>query len=212
MLVLKSTLRIGLLTWVALASSIASKVAQSIGPDVIVGAIPGVANYPHVNGIDAFAVGTTSCNIGTAPLNWVSSTNDHPVIAQHAYRLDQGRFEMIGQSWLKHGFVALADSLCGTCQNPGTGSLLGVNCSDPYDASLNGSQNGLGPKFEVDAFTGIYPFPATNLNSSGNSIYKRLQIATTDLSPVLHPGAQFLIEAQYVSKDDAAAGNHFNNA
>ena len=114
--------------------------AQTAGPDVIVGDLIDVANYGQVGGINAYAIGTTSCNIGTTPLQWVASTNQHPVIGQNLYRVKNGRFEQIGISWLKHGFTALAQSLCATCQNPGTGSLLGVNCSDPYVASLNGSQ------------------------------------------------------------------------
>ena len=36
----------------------------SSGPDVIVGDIRGTSNYQSVGGIEAFAFGTESCNIG----------------------------------------------------------------------------------------------------------------------------------------------------
>jgi len=183
------------------------------GPDVIVGNITGPSNYGVVGGIAAYALGTDSCNIGTVPLQWVSSTNQHPVIAQNVYRINaEGRFEMVGMSWLKHGFTALAQNLCATCQNPGTGSLLGVNCSDPYSSSLNGGQSGLGPRFEVNAATGAFVYPFTSPAFSG-AIARRLQVATTDVDPAnpANSGAIYLGECQYVTPDDATAGNKNNN-
>ena len=194
-------------------ASVAS--AQNTGPDVIVGDLQGLANYSHdpALGIDAFSVGTTSCNEGTTNLAWVSNTNQHPVIAQHAYRMHQGRFEQVGQSWLKHGFFALSQTLCGTCPNPTSGSSLGVGCSDPYTASLNGSQSGLGPKWEVNAFTGgfIYPFSNGTQGSQATSIYKRLQIHMSDLDPTTNNGARYFVEGHYITPDDALAGNGLNN-
>ena len=192
---------------------ISSLVAQpgGVGPDVIVGDLLTPQSYGSVGTIAAFALGTTSCNIGTQTLQWVSNTSMHPVIQQSLYRLKDGRFEHIGQSWLKHGFTALAQSLCATCQNPGTGSLLGVNCSDPYTASLNGSQSGLGPKTEVNASTGAFTYPPANPAYSG-VIARRLQVAHADLDPALNASALYFGEGHYVTPDDAAAGNKNNNA
>ncbi|MCA9323108.1 MAG: hypothetical protein KDB53_20375, partial [Planctomycetes bacterium] len=96
------------------------------GPDVIVGDLPSTQSYGSLGTISAFSIGTTSCNIGTQNLNWYSNVNQHPVIAQNLYRIKNDRFEMIGLSHLKHGFTALTGSVCDTCQNPGTGSQLGV--------------------------------------------------------------------------------------
>ena len=182
-------------------------------PDLIVGDITGGTRYGTVGDITAYAFGTVSCNIGTCWAKWISSTNEHPVIGQSMYRIKDGRFEQVGQSWLKHGFTALAGSVCSpSCINPGTGTRLGVNCSDPYSSSLNGSQSRLGPKFEVDPHTGVFPYPATDGNLTGDAIYKRLQVHDADLDPALNPGALYFIEAQYVTLDDATAGNHHNNA
>ena len=190
--------------------------AQNPNPDVIVGALTGPSNYAHNSalGKDAFSVGTTSCNIGTAPLLWIANNNQHPVIGQTAFRLLDGRFEQIGQSWLKHGFFALSQTLCGGCPNTTNGTTLGIACSDPYSSGLNGSQSGLGPKFEINAFTGSYPYPYTdgNQGSTGNSIYKRLQLNLSDLNPASNPGARYFVEGQYVTADDAQAGNGTNNA
>jgi hypothetical protein len=186
------------------------------GPDVIVGDITDVLNANPVGGLDAIALGTTSCNIGTSLLNWISSTNDHPVIRQNLYRYKvvggAGRFEQVGMSWLKHGFASLQGSLCCTCQGGGDGSHLGVGCSDPYGAGLNGSQPSLGPNWQVNAHTGVFTYPPANPSHGSDSIYRRCQVALSDLE-VTGGGntTRFFGECQYVTKDDAAAGNQNNN-
>ncbi len=181
-------------------------------PDVIVGDLPDVLRHGTSGGITAYSIATTSCNIGTCWLNWIDSTNEHPVIAQNMFRLRDGRFEQIGQSWLKHGFFALSETLCSNdCIGTG-GSHLGVNCSDPYSSGLNGSQGGLGPRSEVNPSTGDYPYPFTTINQGGDAIYKRLQVHNSDLDPALNPGAFYFVEGQYVSSDDSAAGKKNNNA
>jgi len=180
-------------------------------PDVIVGSLHQLQSYGMVGNMSAFAVGTTSCNVGTCWLSWISQTNEHPVIGQNMYRLKDGRFEQIGQSWLKHGFFALSQTLCSSGCISTNGEYLGVNCSDPYSAALNGQQSRLGPRFEVDAHTGLYPYPATDLNLTGDAIYKRLQVHNDDIEPAQNFGARYFVEGQYVTADDAAAGNQDNN-
>ena len=187
-------------------------VNAQIGPDVIVGALPSTAYHGRIGDIHAYSIGTTSCNIGDMNLLWRSGTNQKPVIGQHLYRLKDGRFEHIGQSWLKHAFTALRGNLCGTCNGQG-GSVLGVGCSDPYGAGLNGSQSLLGPKSDVNATTGFYPYPYTiGFNQTGNAIYKRLQVYHDDVDPAQNTGALYFIEGQYVTPDDAQWGNQDNNA
>jgi hypothetical protein len=189
----------------------------STGPDVIVGDINGVMNASAVGGIDAIALGTTSCNVGTAVVNWIGSTNDHPVIRQNLYRYKvvggAGRFEQVGFSWVKHGFGAAQDSYCCTCQGNGDGQHLGVGCSDPYDAGTNGSQPGAGPNWQVNAHTGVFTYPPANPSHGSDSIYRRCQVALTDLE-VTGGGntTRFFGEGHYVTKDDATAGNQNNNA
>jgi len=181
-------------------------------PDVIVGDLTTPTRWGTLNGITAYSIGTTSCNLGSCWLNWISSTAEHPVIGQNMYRLKDGRFEQIGQAWLKHGFTALTENVCATCIAPPNGSHLGVNCSDPYVSSLNGSQTRLGPKVDVDPNSGVYPYPDSRINTTGDVIFKRLQVHNTDLDPALNPGAVYFVEGQYVSHDDATAKNNANNA
>ena len=187
------------------------------GPDVIVGDIQDILNATPLGGIDAIALGTTSCNIGTTVVNWIAGTNDHPVIRQNLYRYKvvngAGRFEQVGMSWLKHGFASLQDSLCCTCQAGGDGSHLGVGCSDPYGAGLNGSQSGLGPNWQVDAHTGVFTYPPANPAHGTDQIYRRCQVALSDLEVTgIGNTTRYFGECHYVTKDDAAAGNQNNNA
>jgi len=194
----------------------------STGPDVIVGGLNGISNYSTVGGMDAFAIGTTSCNIGSVNLLWQESNANHPVIPQNMYRLKSvnggARFEQIGQSWMKHAFTALTQNLCCTCNGAG-GSVLGIGCSDPYTSGRNGTQlttvGGLGPKYEVNAHTGGIVMPYAFRNSSHiahSSITRRLQVLNSDLNSTANPGAQFFAEAHYVTPDDASNQNQNNNA
>jgi len=184
------------------------------GPDVIVGDLPDCSTYGTVGttGIFAYDIGTTSCNVGNVNLRWQASTSFHPVIAQNCYRLVNGHFDQIGMSWVKHGFFALSETLCGTCNMQG-GTVLGVGCSDPYDNGLNGDQAGLGPRSEINASTGIFPYsvqhdwpPATD------DLSRRLQVNVADLAQPDNTGARYFAEAIYVTPDDAPAGNAWNNA
>lgn len=183
-------------------------------PDVIVGDMAFVRNWGKIGDITGFSIATQSCNIGTCWLNWFddngfTNENRHPVIGQNLFRLKSGRFEQIGQSWLKHGFFATNGTLCETGCIPTNGDHLGVNCADPYSSTLNGNQPDLGPKFQVNPVTGAHPHPFPN--GTGNAIYKRLQVHDADLNPAQNAGASYFIEAQYVTQDDTATGNQHNS-
>jgi len=192
------------------------------GPDVIVGALTGPQNWtPNTspNGFKAYSVGTTSCNVGTTNLSWQQSPNtNHPVIGQTLYRLTQdpttgvSRMEQLGQTWLKHAFCALQQTICGTCSPAGNCccSALGPGCSDPYSPSRNGSFGLLGPKSEINPSTGVNL--GTHADPTGNtSLRGRMQIPVADLSNQ-PAGTLYFVGGQYVAADDAAAGNKNNNA
>lgn len=205
--------------WTFHARRCAGQVAcnRPVGPDVIVSDIPETTSYGSVGGISAFAIGTTSCNVGNENLQWVGTTNQHPVIAQNMYQLHDGRIRQIGMSWLKHGFVAFSQNLCDCGCNGEGGNVLGVGCSDPYSSGLNGFQGsggtgGLGPRYEVNPHTGVFPFPYAFQGVTGDDIFKRLQVHNSDLDPNENGGGTYFVEAQYVTPDDAAAGNQNNNA
>ncbi|OUU24542.1 MAG: hypothetical protein CBC13_03350 [Planctomycetia bacterium TMED53] len=195
-----------------------SGISIAQNPDVIVGDLPATNSYGTSPGTDiyAYSVATTSCNIGDANLDWIDNNNRHPVIAQDMFKLHEGRFTQIGSSWLKHGFCAL--QISGLCTGCGGGggclSFLTPGCSDPYSAGLNGSQGNLGPRSQVNAFTGFFPFPysAPNCPPSESTICRRLQVHVDDLTNSLNPGALYFVSGQYVALDDSDAGNQANNA
>jgi hypothetical protein len=184
------------------------------GPDVIVGDVNGISNYSSAGGIEAFSLGTTSCNIGNVWLNWIASTNQHPAIGGSMFKLKTQAggyktFEQVGQSWLKHGFFALSQGLCCTGCQATDGSHLGIHCSDPYTSDRNGSQSGLGPKYQVNAASGVFTYPPANPAWSG-SVARRLQVAITDLE-VSSATVKYFGASQYITNDDASSGNKYNN-
>ncbi|HKQ47430.1 MAG TPA: thrombospondin type 3 repeat-containing protein [Phycisphaerae bacterium] len=186
--------------------------ARAVGPDIIVGELDGITRWGREGDITAYSVGTHSCNIGDADMAWEEDTNAHPVIAQNMYRLKAGRFEQIGQSWIKHGLIALNTNLCSTCPDPQIAPQLHPGCSDPYSSGLNGRQDKLGPRAEVNASTGAFPGPPPPPPGALTLIDRRLQVQDADLEPDLNAGASYFVESLYIAADDAAAGNDDNNA
>jgi hypothetical protein len=165
--------------------------------------------YGTSDGIRAFSMASTSCNVGSLPAEWVSgSSGNHPVIAQNVYRYLDGRFEQIGQSWLKHSFCAVSEFTCGACQSTGC-STLGVGCADTYSAGLNDGAGG-GPKYQINPLgqgsgaTHVHPYDSP---SGPTAIRGRLQIHDADILA----GGQFFAEVHYVTHDEALT-RRYNNA
>ncbi|MGC1321632.1 MAG: hypothetical protein WA849_05590, partial [Candidatus Udaeobacter sp.] len=178
------------------------------GPDVIVGNIQNVAQMGSAGTQVGLAIGTDSCNNGDQPVDWFAlPQTDHPLVPQNLYRMSGGtdnteRFEQVGQSWMKHTFEALEDTVCGTCNTSGcqTGTHLCPGCSDPYVSSLNGDQNSIGSRAWVNPFTGS--FPSTANNHSGHShdgVSHRIRVEASDLNTTQNPGATYFGEAAYIS-------------
>ncbi len=219
----------------------------SVGPDVTIIGLPGIDRYgsgsacpPGYSGdCRGYAVGTDSCNIGTAPVDWcdgtsgcrtttdefhplVATESDHSVIAQNLYRLKDGRFEQIGLSFLKHGFVSTnsGNSACAWNDNgtpntscvspPFGGDQLGLGCTDFYWASLNGGRP-MGRRSDVQVAGAAHP-PNPAGGETDDSYDQRIVVAEQDLDPTANPGALYWAEAHYVVRDDARAGNGLNNA
>ena len=215
---------------IAAAGCSAAASAQGLpttGPDVTVNRLNDIANYGNTGGLLGYMVGTTSCNIGDTPVNWCDNPGgcggltqaQHPVIAQGLYRLKNGRFDQVGMSWLKHGFVSTnSGSSEGACKSgqdncigpPLGGDQLGVGCRDTYWATLNGGRP-MGMRSEVNATTGVFPIPPTEM-PFGPEYEERIKVAQSDVDPALNAGALYWVEGQYVSDNDAVAGNGLNNA
>ena len=169
-----------------------------------------IAKNGTVGEVTAYSLASTSCNVGSQVAVWVDDTNEHPVIAGNLYRIDNGLLEQIGMSWLKHAFCAVNEPGCGDCQGTPC-DTLGVQCADTYGAGLNGAQQGLGPRSDVNATTGEFQYPFPTQGQTGDPIYKRCQVRTTDLDPALHPDAEYFGVVQYVTTDEQAFGTQFNN-
>ncbi|MFT4538569.1 MAG: hypothetical protein ACI835_001005 [Planctomycetota bacterium] len=181
-------------------------VGGTIGPDI---AVSGVGNNDWTNygtsgGIRAYSFATTSCGVGDEEVNWFSGIgNDHPLIGQNLYRIDNGRIEMLGYSFLKHGFCAVNENSCGTCQSTSC-STLGIGCADTYSSSLNDGDSGAS-KRSVNATTGTY---VGNPGPTGDpaTINGRLQVLDSELTGIV------IAESQYVSEHDHSEGLARNNA
>jgi hypothetical protein len=194
----------------------------SVGPDVIVGAIPDVARYAPgtYQGVEyaSYAFGSTSCNIGTAQLQWQPNpSNLHPTIPQNLYRIKSGVIEQIGMSWCKHGFCALQQTLCGACTPAGSGcpTVLGIGCSDPYTASLNGAQSDLKGRGPINPSTGIFSGTYTDPAAPAGlptSLRERVMVKRSDLDPAQNAGATYVSECAYIHQQDASGNNATNNA
>jgi len=192
----------------AAVCAVVTSACIAAGPDVIYSGLSfsPVQNGGTLGGIRGYALGSDTCNIGNQNLLWTSDGT--PGLAMNAYRLYDGRLEQLGQGWAKTACCAFAGGGCGTCNGQG-GSVLGAGCLDTYDSGWNGIQGNLAPRHKINPFTGVFTGP---IGASGSVIAGRLQIAESDMTAANFPNALYFVEGQYISTDDAAAGNHFNNA
>lgn len=191
----------------ALAGGVIASASLAAGPDVVYSNSTTIINHGVVGGIRAWSFGTNTCNIGNQNLPWLS--HGTPGVGWNLYRLYDGRLEQVGMGFVKHACCAAAGSGCGlTCNGQG-GNVLGAGCLDVYSASWNQSQSYLGPRSNINAFTGGFgPQPQT----TGNAIFKRLQAAEADINATTYPGALYFVEGVYVATGDASNGNAHNNA
>lgn len=121
------------------------------------------AAYP--NGEIGAAMLNTMCNPGSVNIPWYAAGGgsggmgeNHPKFGFLLVRVANDRIEQISdRSFCKHAFTSTNFSgACGTCQHPGTGSLMGVNCSDTYGVGNNADRNWLGPAHEINPWLGTW--------------------------------------------------------
>ncbi|MGJ8636576.1 MAG: hypothetical protein ACSHX5_07000 [Phycisphaerales bacterium] len=160
------------------------------------------------NGTNAYSFGTTICNIGDEQAAWDANTNEHPLISQTLYRLKDHEITQIGIGFVRHTTIPLAGNACGLGCTPAGFLALGAGCSDESSALINGSQGLMGPRTEVNPQSGFYPYPFTSINQVGDSIYKRLQVAQSDISD---PDALYFIETQAISPSETTLETRNNN-
>ena len=204
---------------VAILWPVAAAQGQTLGADAVISDLWGdVLYYGTSFGVSAYAAANTICNHGTQELDWYQPDNRHPVEGTQLYRLKHGRFEQLGLSWAKHNFTAVADDFCGLgCvpPDPYTGETLGVGCSNSTSAEVNGSFGRLGPRGQVDAYTGVFPYHYSQVPYPPRILQaiigRKLQVHDVDLDPSLNEDARYFLEVQVIAADDAAGDNDFNN-
>ncbi len=204
------------ITVAAVLVAASNAVAQmSVGADILYSDITGITTYGPLNGKYAYAYSSNTCNVGDQNAEWnFTGTNGAPGLAMNLYRIKDGRFMQIGQSFVKHACCAAAGSGCVTvggqsvgCNGTG-GSQLGSGCQDVYGAGYNGGQSGLGARSKINAWTGVFQPRNTG---SGDAIFKRLQVNQTDLTAATNPNAQYFAEGLYVCTREAQQSTATNN-
>lgn len=187
--------------------------------DVTLGELYGLLDFgrtgTYPNGRVGLAASTTSCNTGDVDVPWFGPMDEgHPLIGLTMYRLENDRLEMIGMNYLKHGFFALDQSDCVPCPSNGNGDYLLVDCADTYSAFNNASRFYLGPREEVNPFTGDWTACGSFFDEPGapdgdcdrdyfgsepNNVNHRLEVEESDLN---RPGATFFYEGIYIVPND----------
>jgi len=197
--------------------------ARGVVLDVLLGELYGIGSTGHVgeypDGRVGLSAATTSCNNGTVPVPWdAPMAETHPFIGLALYREMDGRLEMLGQNWIKHGFAALQNDQCDLgCTSGSPFTELGVGCSDTYGVAANAAPYYLGPRSEVNPHTGAWEacgswFDAIPqdcerdyLGDAPDSAARRIEVLDADLAL---PGASYYYEAIYVVADDDSVHNN----
>jgi len=202
-----------------------------VGPDITLCQVYGLAQFGRAGSFPTGTLGlslaTTSWNIGSAQAMWNESpSTTHPFIALNIFRQKREtvagspvqftRFEHIALNWPKHGFFALSNTQCGAhpftgnnCQGT-NGTRLGVGCTDTYSASLNASQGYLGPRYEINAWTGGWSYTGSIFQTGGGpggGIGRRIQVREADIIPPAGQTYNLFFESYYVASDDVDVMN-----
>ncbi|MHC5004156.1 MAG: hypothetical protein ACYTJ0_13655 [Planctomycetota bacterium] len=156
------------------------------------------SGQPETERVRAYAMGSTSCNIGDDPAEWIdshsgSTAGKHPVIMPNIYRYLDGRLEHVGMGWGKHSF-----------------------CAVTYWAGLNGAQGDLGPRSQVNPWTEVgvpthttYSTPSTIGQNS--QVAGRLQVKQGVIDETNDNDGRWVAEIHYLTHDEQFA-DRFNNA
>jgi hypothetical protein len=187
--------------------------------------------YP--NGEIGMAMLNSMCNPGSVNIPWFAAMQpEHPMFGFIIARVANDKIEQINEwSFCKHAFTSInVNGACGSCQNPGTGSLMGINCSDTYGAGNNASRTWLGPPEEIDPWLGTwspvgsyfdigdpmqagYPAAADGNRSLSQSIFdtvdNRVTVDEVDLTTA---GASYYYALQLIHKGESLANRADNLA
>ncbi|MFY9341112.1 MAG: hypothetical protein WAT39_01395 [Planctomycetota bacterium] len=187
------------------------------------------------NGEVGMAMLNEMCNPGSVVIPWQAAMqSNHPKFGFLITRVVGDRIEQINDwSFCKHAFVSTNyTGPCGPCQNPGTGSVMGINCADTYGSGNNADRFWLGPPVEIDPWLGTwgpvgsyfdigdpaqagYPAPADGVRSLNQNVFasdpvkNRVTVREQDL---LTPGAQYFYGIHLIHQGEAVANRGDNLA
>jgi hypothetical protein len=231
---------IGLLTLAALASSLLAQSNVVPGLDGRLTVVDSLTYYgrrgaAHPNGQAGMAMLNTMCNPGAVTIPWFAAMqSNHPKFGFLIARVRNDRIEQISDwSYCKHAFTSTNFSgACGSCINPGTGSVMGLNCSDTYGAGNNADRFWLGPPVEINAWLGTwnpvgsyfdigdpaqagYPAPADGVRSLNQSVFTGDEVenrVTVNEADLLTPDSQYFYGIQLIHEGEAVANRGDNLA
>jgi hypothetical protein len=116
------------------------------------------AAYP--GGEIGFSAANYMCNPGTVTIPWQAAMQpNHPKFGFMITRVSDGRMVQVSDwSYVKHAFTSINGSQgpCLPCQNPGTGTVMGIGCYDVYGNGNNGDRYYLGPPEELNPWLGTW--------------------------------------------------------
>jgi hypothetical protein len=173
--------------------------------DVTYADIHDTLNHGQVGTVRGYCLGTRTCNISDVSLAWINDGT--PAVGFNMFKLTNERLTQIGMSWVKTACCVSnnTNSLCGTsCSAAGFG--LRPHCMDTYSASFNTIQTNFSPRSGINPFAASFA-PLTP--QSGNAIFRRLQVAQTDLTT---SGSQYFVDGVYVCTEEASMPTQRNNA
>ncbi len=226
-------------TLLALAATTAGLTAQANtvpGLDGRLTAVDDLTYYgrrgaAHPNGEVGMAMLNEMCNPGSVTIPWYAAMqSNHPKFGFLIARESGGRMVQISDwSYCKHAFTSTnyGGSGCGgSCQNPSTGSVMGISCFDTYGSGNNADRTWLGPPQEIDPWlgtwnpvgsyfdvgdpqTGIGPADGVrSLNTSGfDNVKNRVTVREQDL---LVAGARYFYGIHLIHQGEAV-GNRGDN-
>ena len=227
-----------LLTFAALAAGMAAQSNTVTGLDGRLTVVDNLTYYgrrgsAYPNGEIGMAMLNTMCNPGSVNIPWYQAMQpNHPMFGFIIARLHNDKIEQINEwSFCKHAFTSTNFSgACGSCQNPGTGALMGINCSDTYGAGNNADRTWLGPPQEINPWLGTwnplgsyfdigdpsqagFPAPADGNRSLSQSIFDSVDNrVTVDEIDLTTPGASYYYALQLIHEGESVANRGDNNA
>ncbi|MCA9000678.1 MAG: hypothetical protein KDB61_02060 [Planctomycetes bacterium] len=190
-----------ILGWLC-ALPLLSSPAAAQTPDLTVSVV-GTSNawtfHGSALGQAAYSFRNTTCNQGTAPLDW------SPVLVENLYQVIDGGIRQLGAGFGLHKTCALNGTGCGTCQPTGC-STLGVGCADT--SAVNDGAFGWA-RWQIDGVRGTWTGTPVGPCCEDPILAGRVFAPIADLED---PAGRIIAESLFLSEHDQASGNGANNA